>query len=91
MEPRQARARYSFEYGASDSPNCPSSITVLQIPEKVGSDIKSYPAPTVGDFEDYILIFLGTDMPPTYIYLSKNGAPRAMFKPTGKMAYWNDQ
>ncbi len=30
-------------------------------------------------------------MPPTYIYLSKNGAPRAMFKPTGKMAYWNDQ
>jgi len=57
--------------GHQDSPSLPSSITVLPIPEKVGSDIESYPAPTEGDFEDYILIFLGTDMPPIYIYLSK--------------------
>ena len=57
--------------GHQDSPSLPSSITVLPIPEKVGSDIESYPAPTGGDFEDYILVFLGTDMPPIYIYLSK--------------------
>lgn len=57
--------------GHQDSPSLPSSIMVLPIPEKVGSDIESYPAPTEGDFEDYILIFLGTDMPPIYIYLSK--------------------
>ncbi|KKI49218.1 hypothetical protein XK97_00050 [Obesumbacterium proteus] len=57
--------------GHQDSPRLPSSITVLPIPEKVGSDIESYPAPTEGDFEDYILVFLGTDMPPIYIYLSK--------------------
>lgn len=57
--------------GHQDSPSLPSSITVLPIPEKVGSDIESYPAPTEGDFEDYILVFLGTDMPPIYIYLSK--------------------
>ncbi|TBL71787.1 pyocin [Obesumbacterium proteus] len=57
--------------GHQDSPSLPSSITVLPIPEKVGSDIESYPAPTEGDFEDYILIFLGTDMPPIYVYLSK--------------------
>lgn len=57
--------------GHQDSPSLPSSITVLPIPEKVGSDIESFPAPTEGDFEDYILIFLGTDMPPIYVYLSK--------------------
>ena len=57
--------------GHQDSPSLPSSITVLPIPEKVGSDIENYPAPTEGDFEDYILVFLGTDMPPIYIYLSK--------------------
>ena len=57
--------------GHQDSPSLPSSITVLPIPEKVGSDIESYPAPTGGDFEDYILVFLGTYMPPIYIYLSK--------------------
>lgn len=57
--------------GHQDSPSLPSSITVLPIPEKVGSDIESYPAPAEGDFEDYILVFLGTDMPPIYIYLSK--------------------
>ncbi|WP_223283530.1 S-type pyocin domain-containing protein [Hafnia paralvei] len=57
--------------GHQDRPSLPSSITVLPIPEKVGSDIESYPAPTEGDFEDYILVFLGTDMPPIYIYLSK--------------------
>ena len=57
--------------GHQDRPSLPSSITVLPIPEQVGSDIESYPAPTEGDFEDYILIFLGTDMPPIYIYLSK--------------------
>ncbi|TBL98884.1 pyocin [Hafnia paralvei] len=57
--------------GHQDSPSLPSSITVLPIPEKVGSDIESYPAPTEGDFEDYILVFLGTDMLPIYIYLSK--------------------
>ena len=56
--------------GHQDSPSLPSSITVLPIPEKVGSDIESYPAPAEGDFEDYILVFLGTDMPPIYIYLS---------------------
>jgi len=58
--------------GHQDSPSLPSSITVLPIPEKVGSDIESYPAPTGGDFEDYILVFLGTYMPPIYIYLSNN-------------------
>ncbi|WP_367299327.1 S-type pyocin domain-containing protein [Hafnia alvei] len=57
--------------GHQDSPSLPSSITVLPIPEKVGSDIESYPAPTEGDFEDYILIFPVPDMPPIYIYLSK--------------------
>ena len=57
--------------GHQESPSLPSSITVLPIPEKVGSDIESYPAPTEGDFEDYILIFPVPDMPPIYIYLSK--------------------
>lgn len=57
--------------GHQDSPNLPSSITVHPIPEKVGSDIESFPAPTEGDFEDYILIFPLPDMQPIYVYLSK--------------------
>lgn len=58
--------------GHQDSPNLPSSITVHPIPEKVGSDIETFPAPTEGDFEDYILIFPLPDMPPIYIYIRNN-------------------
>ncbi|MQL48360.1 killer protein of pyocin s3 [Photorhabdus khanii] len=56
----------------------PSQITVLPIPEKVGSDIESLPMPEEKDFRDYILIFPIPNMPPVYVYLSKprNGLPQ---------------
>jgi pyocin large subunit-like protein/uncharacterized Zn-binding protein involved in type VI secretion len=58
--------------GHQDEPYLPTTITVLPIPEKVGSDIEVYPAPEERDFRDYILILPIPDMPPIYIYLSQN-------------------
>jgi pyocin large subunit-like protein/uncharacterized Zn-binding protein involved in type VI secretion len=57
--------------GHQDDPYLPTTITVLPIPEKVGSDIEVYPAPEERSFRDYILILPIPDMPPIYIYLSK--------------------
>lgn len=57
--------------GNQDAPYLPTTITVLPIPEKVGSDIEVYPAPEERNFRDYILILPLPDMPPVYIYLSK--------------------
>nr|WP_152963193.1 S-type pyocin domain-containing protein [Photorhabdus khanii] len=49
----------------------PSQITVLPIPDKVGSDIESLPMPEEKDFRDYILVLPIPNMPPVYVYLSK--------------------
>ncbi|WP_156292686.1 S-type pyocin domain-containing protein [Serratia oryzae] len=57
--------------GNQDEPYLPTTITVLPIPDKVGSDIEVYPAPEERSFRDYILILPIPDMPPVYIYLSK--------------------
>ncbi|WP_350304561.1 S-type pyocin domain-containing protein, partial [Photorhabdus viridis] len=57
--------------GNEERPFIPSQITVLPIPEKVGSDIESLPMPEEKDFRDYILIFPIPNMPSVYVYLSK--------------------
>ncbi len=43
--------------GNEEQPFIPSQITVLPIPDKVGSDIESLPIPEEKDFRDYILVF----------------------------------
>ncbi|MFD0706132.1 killer protein of pyocin s3 [Photorhabdus luminescens] len=57
--------------GNEEQPFIPSQITVLPIPDKVGSDIESLPMPEEKDFRDYILILPVPNMPPVYVYLSK--------------------
>ncbi|PQQ39796.1 killer protein of pyocin s3 [Photorhabdus luminescens] len=57
--------------GNEEQPFIPSQITVLPIPDKVGSDIESLPMPEEKDFRDYILILPIPNMPPVYVYLSK--------------------
>ncbi len=64
--------------GNEEQPFIPSQITVLPIPDKVGSDIESLPMPEEKDFRDYILILPIPNMPPVYVYLSKprSGLPQ---------------
>ncbi|OCQ53670.1 S-type Pyocin [Photorhabdus australis subsp. thailandensis] len=57
--------------GNEEQPFIPSQITVLPIPDKVGSDIESLPMPEEKDFRDYILILPIPNMPPVYVYLNK--------------------
>nr|WP_269450414.1 S-type pyocin domain-containing protein [Photorhabdus asymbiotica] len=40
--------------------------------DSIGSDIESLPMPEEKDFLDYILIPSILNMPPVYVYLSKN-------------------
>ena len=58
--------------GNQSPPKLPNPIMVNPLPEKVGSDIEVYPAPEEKSFRDYILILPIPDIPPIYIYLSKN-------------------
>ncbi|NDK98322.1 S-type pyocin domain-containing protein [Photorhabdus bodei] len=54
--------------GNEEQPFIPSQITVLPIPDKVGSNIESLPMPEEKDFRDYILVFpAGSGMKPVYV------------------------
>ncbi|EQC00702.1 S-type pyocin domain-containing protein, partial [Photorhabdus temperata] len=76
--PNEQEFQVPAHTGNEERPFIPSQITVLPIPEKVGSDIESLPMPEEKDFRDYILIFPIPNMPPVYVYLSKprNGLPQ---------------
>ncbi|MCC8422967.1 S-type pyocin domain-containing protein [Photorhabdus thracensis] len=69
--PNEQEFQVPAHTGNEERPFIPSQITVLPIPEKVGSDIESLPMPEEKDFRDYILIFPIPNMPPVYVYLSK--------------------
>ncbi len=69
--PNEQEFQVPAHTGNEERPFIPSQITVLPIPEKVGSDIESLPMPEEKDFRDYILILPIPNMPPVYVYLSK--------------------
>ncbi|MBS9437833.1 killer protein of pyocin s3 [Photorhabdus noenieputensis] len=69
--PNEQEFKVPAHTGNEEQPFIPSQITVLPIPEKVGSDIESLPMPEEKDFRDYILILPIPNMPPVYVYLSK--------------------
>ncbi|RAW83765.1 S-type pyocin domain-containing protein [Photorhabdus laumondii] len=69
--PNEQEFKVPAHTGNEEQPFIPSQITVLPIPEKVGSDIESLPMPEEKDFRDYILILPVPNMPPVYVYLSK--------------------
>ncbi|WP_387463716.1 S-type pyocin domain-containing protein [Photorhabdus sp. RM323S] len=69
--PNEQEFKVPAHTGNEEQPLIPSQITVLPIPDKVGSDIESLPMPEEKDFRDYILILPIPNMPPVYVYLSK--------------------
>ncbi|WP_434525169.1 S-type pyocin domain-containing protein [Photorhabdus asymbiotica] len=69
--PNEQKFKVPPHTGNEEQPFIPSQITVLPIPDKVGSDIESLPMPEEKDFRDYILILPIPNMPPVYVYLSK--------------------
>ncbi|MCC8466451.1 S-type pyocin domain-containing protein [Photorhabdus bodei] len=69
--PNEQEFKAPAHTGNEEQPFIPSQITVLPIPDKVGSDIESLPMPEEKDFRDYILVFPIPNMPPVYVYLSK--------------------
>ncbi|MEK9498475.1 S-type pyocin domain-containing protein [Photorhabdus sp. P32] len=69
--PNEQEFQVPTHTGNEEQPFIPSQITVLPIPDKVGSDIESLPMPEEKDFRDYILVFPIPNMPPVYVYLSK--------------------
>ncbi|WP_036773435.1 S-type pyocin domain-containing protein [Photorhabdus australis] len=69
--PNEQEFKVPAHTGNEEPPFIPSQITVLPIPDKVGSDIESLPMPEEKDFRDYILILPIPNMPPVYVYLSK--------------------
>ncbi|MCW7760435.1 S-type pyocin domain-containing protein [Photorhabdus luminescens] len=69
--PNEQKFKVPPHTGNKEQPFIPSQITVLPIPDKVGSDIESLPMPEEKDFRDYILILPIPNMPPVYVYLSK--------------------
>ncbi|MBS9435439.1 S-type pyocin domain-containing protein [Photorhabdus hainanensis] len=69
--PNEQEFKVPAHTGNEEQPFIPSQITVLPIPDKVGSDIESLPMPEEKDFRDYILVFPIPNMPPVYVYLSK--------------------
>ncbi|TDB54227.1 S-type pyocin domain-containing protein [Photorhabdus khanii] len=69
--PNEQEFQVPAHTGNEERPFIPSQITVLPIPEKVGSDVESLPMPEEKDFRDYILILPIPNIPPVYVYLSK--------------------
>ncbi|ETS29684.1 S-type Pyocin [Photorhabdus khanii NC19] len=69
--PNEQEFKVPAHNGNEEQPFIPSQITVLPIPDKVGSDIESLPMPEEKDFRDYILVLPIPNMPPVYVYLSK--------------------
>ncbi|MCA6223098.1 S-type pyocin domain-containing protein, partial [Photorhabdus antumapuensis] len=69
--PNEQEFKVPAHTGNEERPFIPSQITVLPIPDKVGSDIESLPMPEEKDFRDYILVLPIPNMPPVYVYLSK--------------------
>ncbi|SCZ62049.1 MULTISPECIES: S-type pyocin domain-containing protein [Photorhabdus] len=69
--PNEQEFKVPAHTGNEERPFIPSQITVLPIPDKVGSDIESFPMPEEKDFRDYILVLPIPNMPPVYVYLSK--------------------
>ncbi|WP_434524149.1 S-type pyocin domain-containing protein [Photorhabdus asymbiotica] len=69
--PNEQEFKVPAHTGNEEPPFIPSQITVLPIPDKVGSDIESLPMPEEKDFRDYILVLPIPNMPPVYVYLSK--------------------
>ncbi|KMW72158.1 killer protein of pyocin s3 [Photorhabdus luminescens subsp. luminescens] len=69
--PNEQEFQIPAHTGNEEQPFIPSQITVLPIPDKVGSDIESLPMPEEKDFRDYILVFPIPNVPPVYVYLSK--------------------
>ncbi|MCA6221701.1 S-type pyocin domain-containing protein, partial [Photorhabdus antumapuensis] len=69
--PNEQEFQVPAHTGNEERPFIPSQITVLPIPDKVGSDIESLPMPEEKDFRDYILVLPIPNMPPVYVYLSK--------------------
>ncbi|WP_127956606.1 S-type pyocin domain-containing protein [Serratia microhaemolytica] len=58
--------------GNTERPDIPNPIMIFPIPEEIEAGLEGYPLPEEQGFEDYILVFPIPDMPPLYIYLSKN-------------------
>ncbi len=56
--PNEQEFKVPAHTGNEEPPFIPSQITVLPIPDKVGSDIESLPMPEEKDFRDYILVLL---------------------------------
>ncbi|NHB94856.1 S-type pyocin domain-containing protein, partial [Photorhabdus cinerea] len=54
--PNEQEFKVPAHTGNEEPPFIPSQITVLPIPDKVGSDIESLPMPEEKDFRDYILV-----------------------------------
>ncbi|WP_434523882.1 S-type pyocin domain-containing protein [Photorhabdus asymbiotica] len=66
--PNEQEFKVPAHTGNEEPPFIPSQITVLPIPDKVGSDIESLPMPEEKDFRDYILVFpAGSGMKPVYV------------------------
>ncbi|MER2369305.1 S-type pyocin domain-containing protein [Photorhabdus laumondii] len=66
--PNEQEFKVPAHTGNEEQPFIPSQITVLPIPEKVGSDIESLPMPEEKDFRDYILVFpADSGMEPIYV------------------------
>ncbi len=59
--PNEQELKVPAHTGNEEPPFIPSQITVLPIPDKVGSDIESFPMSEEKDFRDYILVFYGID------------------------------
>ncbi|ETS29623.1 PAAR motif protein [Photorhabdus khanii NC19] len=55
--PNEQEFKVPSHTGNEEEPFIPSQITVLPLPDKVGSDIESLPMPEEKGFRDYILVF----------------------------------
>ncbi len=54
--PNEQEFKVPAHTGNEEPPFIPSQVTMLPIPDKVGSDIESLPMPEEKDFRDYILV-----------------------------------
>ena len=70
--PEQSGTNKPWNTGNQTPPRLPSSVVVDPLPENTKITTTSNPSPDEKSFADYILILPVTDIPPIYIYLSKN-------------------
>lgn len=73
--------------GNNSDPILLTTTMVTPLPEKVGSDIETYPAPEERSFRDYILILPLPSILPIYIYLNSVLKGKDAYEAASKLGY----